>query len=77
MAMTVKPKGDPFILSTESILFYLQYLGSLQLLLSLKTDLTTSLPQIFLPARFGFSKKAALRSEKYLLTASLHSSTDW
>lgn len=56
-------------------IFYL-YLGSLQLLLSSNTGFTLSSPQIFFPAFLGLSVKFLLRSSKYRLIASIHSSTD-
>ena len=54
-----------------------RYFGSLHVLLSLNIGLTISSPQIFLPARLGFSMNALFLSVKYLSIAFLHSFTDW
>jgi len=52
------------------------YLGSLQLLVPLKTGAVRSAPHILLPARFGLSLKCWFRSAKYASIAVLPSSTD-
>src|SRR6266566_9907236 len=53
-----------------------RYLGSLQLLASEKTAGSRSIPQSFLPARRGCSRKYVFRSVKYRSIAVLASSTD-
>jgi hypothetical protein len=53
------------------------HLGSLQLFASSKDGSTISFPQIFFPARFGWSLKFSFLSWKYRSIASLHSLADW
>ena len=50
-------------------------MGSLQLLLAVKTGGTRSFPQIFFPARRGFLRKNSFRSAKYQSIAAMHSGT--
>lgn len=53
-----------------------RYVGSLQLLASEKVASWRSLPQIRLPARWGFMRKYSLRSLKYRSIAALAQSLD-